>query len=149
MSWSDREVRTQHMVGQSQSDHLGLIVRHVSLQLVILEINRDLNPFVVATWTRDVWKNVWLKYFHRLMDTNWRCCIHSWFPLIEGLVRNIELQFDLSIVLNSADELSCGKISQHSNFNFYITGKYSLAVRYFIFIFLWLPFANFALPIIA
>ena len=46
------------MVGQSQSDHLGLIVRHVSLQLVILEINRDLNPFVVATWTREVWKNV-------------------------------------------------------------------------------------------
>ena len=45
--------------------------------------------------------------------------------------------------------LSCGKISQHSNFNFYITGKYSLAVKYFIFIFLWLPFANFALPIIA
>ena len=45
--------------------------------------------------------------------------------------------------------LSCGKVLQSSNFNFYIAGKNSLAIQDFIFIFIFFLIAIFTLPIIA
>ena len=45
--------------------------------------------------------------------------------------------------------VSCGKVLQSSNFNFYIAGKNSLAIQDFIFIFIFFLIAIFTLPIIA
>ena len=80
-----------------------------SLELVILEINRSLDPFESFDTRRPPgtingkWKKFDWNIFQRpFPDYKLQGCINSWFTLIEGLVRDIELKsgMNLSIVLN-------------------------------------------------